>query len=292
MSRLQEHFLEKLAYQNEQRRLKEEALKQFEQTSDTDMTDMAFTTDTNYTTNYDDEDVLATEDEDMTAPNTPKSIVSSISRQDDDTSPINTFAYPDDQSTPFHLPPRDRSETNISPKKSNSISPKKNKKIMFNPPMAKGLTAANLSRHDAALTASSMINTSTSSIPSLTRPITPSKTQKPMKYIATQRNRRRLSDAVYLKKSNKSAMLENMNKDRVNLTRHGSHNSLTKLRITQSISNPGSPVELNANRGRAQTHMALQTPQASAGAYRLGMFYFCELAVCTDYIIYIYGEYV
>lgn len=128
MSRLQEHFLEKLAYQNEQRRLREEELKQFATTGeeDTDLPLTEITEDTSYTTNYD----TYTEDEGTDhPPRSPASSIISAASKTTATSPINTFAYPDDDSNPFKLPSRSGSRKQMK---------------------QKPLTKTNLKSHDAS----------------------------------------------------------------------------------------------------------------------------------------------
>ena len=157
MSRLQEHFLEKLAHQNEQRRIREEELKQFQQTSDTEGGTFTEITETEYTTF--DEDYGAQTEDDITAPSTPKSIVSSTSRRSD-TSPVSTFAYPDDPGNPFGLPPRDPernrngSQSSLSSFRSiKSNKSSKDKKIFFGAGYAQafngGLTSQQLKSHNA-----------------------------------------------------------------------------------------------------------------------------------------------
>ena len=245
MSRLQEHFLEKLAYQNEQRRLREEELKQFQQTSDSEILTEITETD-NYTTNYDDDDDDDLTDS-LTNASSPKSIVSSTSISKSDISPINTFAYPDDASNPFQLPPRDpsrnRNGSSSSYKSNKSSKSDKSKKVFFS---QGGLTTANLNRFNAAQKGKTATSMLTSGKPNMitthtSRPLTPSSSK--MKYNITNKPKRGYSDAQ---------------------TKNG---GITKLkRLPQSISNPSSPHA----RFNSQPH-ALATPQVTAGAYRLGM---------------------
>eukprot|EP01083_Nonionella_stella_P209940 760534_1 len=264
MSRLQEHFLEKLAYENEQRRIRETELKTFAfQTTISDTDFSHFTETDNYTTNYDDSEI------DIEAPTTPKSIISSTSRSSV-TSPLNTFAYPDDSSNPFQLPPRTRNGStksnesfkskNSNNKNNNKIKGKSNvaiKATFFNNPT---LTTNNLNKHNMAnnnnnnnnnnkiaKTATSMIKSSAAIGPTIQKSSRPHTPSNKMKYC---RKPRGYSDAPTIQKRNKTIA-----------------SGLSKLKgLKQSISNPSSP------HGRSVT---LMTPQASAGAYRLDLF--CDI---------------